>query len=94
MKALELPVVELRPYDQIEAYRSSRTGAWLLYRLRRIPGRQDTDLLLVQTYGSRTEAMRIRNRLRMAVERLRTSHEYDEKQRVWSGLDVATGATA
>jgi hypothetical protein len=94
MKQIELPVVDLGPYDSLEVYLSNRTGAWLLYRYRRVRGRSDTEALLVATYGSRAEAMRIRNRLRMAVERLRTSYEYDERLKVWSALDVAQGARA
>ena len=89
MRQLELPVVDLQAYDRVEVYQSVKTGAWVLYRFRHIAGRPDVSSLLVATYGSRTEAMRIRNRLRIYEERLRTSFQYDERQRVWSGLDVA-----
>jgi hypothetical protein len=89
MKNLTLPVVDLQAYDRIEAYQSTKTGAWLLYRYRRLHNHGDEQSLLVETYGSRMQAMRIRNRLRMLEETLRTAYEYDARLKTWPALDVA-----
>lgn len=85
MKMITMPVCDVGPDDQFEVFQSSRTLAWLLYRYRILRGQTAKGILLVATYGDRRTAMRDRNAMRKAAERLRTTPEYNERTRAWSG---------
>ena len=88
MKMITMPVCDVEPYDQFDVFQSTRTLSWLLYRFRIIKGQAAKSSLLIATYGDKRTAMRDRNNLRTAAERLRTTHEYDERRRVWAGLEA------
>ena len=88
MKKITMPVCDVEPYDQFEVFQSTRTLSWLLYRYRIVKGQTPKAILLIATYGDRRTAMRDRNAMRTAAERLRTTHEYDERRRVWAGLEA------
>lgn len=94
MKTLANPVVDVRPHDRFERYLSMRTGAWLVQRARCVPGAGCDAVELVATFGSRAEATAFRNELRRAEERMRTEHDWDERRRVWAGIEMGMeGAT-
>jgi hypothetical protein len=81
-------VVDVRPYDRFERFRSTRTGAFLVFRYRRVAGQAYEESDLVATFGSQGESTKCRNALRTAAERMRTSCEYDARLKVWTALDT------
>lgn len=87
MKKITIPLCDVRPGDHFERYRSQRTGAFLVYRYRRVRGTGTDEALLVATFHSQAEATKARNAYRREEERLRVENDYVERLQVWAGLE-------
>jgi hypothetical protein len=80
----ELPIVDIRPGDRFNVYRSQRTGFFILYQYRRHPGAGYDDETRVAIYPTQREATSVRNRLRNAEERVRAEWESEARAEVWA----------
>ena len=89
MKQITYPVCDIRPGDHFERYRSQRTGAFLVFRYRRLRGTGTDEALLVGTFSTQSEATKARNYYRREEERLRIDNDYNERLQVWAGLEGA-----
>jgi hypothetical protein len=88
MKRIEYPIVDIRPGDRFERYRSQRTGYVLVYQYRRVHGTGYDSSTLVASFGSQAEATTCRNHYRRQEERIRADNDCDERVQHWAGLET------